>query len=225
MSNTLAAMRIPVLPTALCLLLTGCGTTVEGAATWPGAALNRAALDAPDFPAGVQYDRITDQPGTPDGAGGPGSMLSRPEGCANALTNVIAGSAERGPGSAVKYAAGYDGARIVVTLLSWNLDLDTLRAEAQRCARFDAFFDADSEGIPITTTELTALESGALGYQQTMQLGGVSSSVYMAFQNIGGRSVFGVAFPTADPGIDAKASLPQTFLDIFGKQTAKLRAS
>ncbi len=225
MTPTLTAMRFPVLATTACLLVAGCGTTVDGTATWPGAVLGRAALGAPDFPAGVQYDRITEQPGTPDGAGGPGSMLSRPEGCANALTNVIAESAERGPGSAVKYAAGYDGARIVVTLLSWNLDLDGLRAEAQRCARFEAFFDADSPGIPIATTDLTGLESGALGYQQTMQLGGASNSVYMAFENIGDRSVFAVAFPTPNPGIDAKASLPQTFLEIFGKQTAKMRAS
>ncbi len=33
-------------------------------------------------------------------------MLSRPEGCANALTNVIEQSGERGPGSAEKYAVG-----------------------------------------------------------------------------------------------------------------------
>lgn len=210
---------------AAVLLIAGCGTTVEGTATWPGAALSRAALGPADFPAGVHYDRIIEQPGAPDGAGGPGSMLSRPEGCANALTNVIAGTAERGPGSAVKYSAGYDGARVVVTVLSWNLDLAELRAAAQRCEKFEAFFDADSEGIPIVTTELAGLDPDALGYQQTMRLGGASSSVFMAFENIGGRAVFAVAFPAPNPGIDAKASLPQTFLDIFGRQVAKLRAS
>ena len=218
-------VRNAVVVVVLCLLVTGCGATVEGTATWPGAVLSRAALTAADLPAGVRYDRITETPGAPDGAGGPGSMLSRPEGCANALTNVIADAAVRGPGSAVKYAAGYDGARIVVTLLSWNLDLRKLSAAAQRCARFEAFFDAESQGIPITTTELTGLESGALGYQQTMRLGGESSSVLMAFQNIGARAVFAVGFPTPNPGIGAKATLPQTFLDIFGKQVAKLRAS
>ena len=61
-------------------------------------------------------------------------MLSRPQGCSNALTNVIAQSAERGPGSAAKYAASYDGARIAMTLLSWNLDLDKIEAAAGRCA-------------------------------------------------------------------------------------------
>ncbi len=47
----------------------------------------------------------------------------------------------------------------------------------------------------------------------------------MAFQNVGARAVFGVAFPTGNPTIPVKASLPQTFLDIFTKQAVKLRAS
>jgi hypothetical protein len=207
------------------VLAAGCSGTVEGTATWPGAVLQQALLDQSDFPAGVQYDRIIEQPGQPDGADGPGSMLSRPEGCANALTNVIKQSGERGPGSAEKYAVSYDGARIVMTLLSWNLDLDALRSAADRCANFEAFFDRVSEGIPITTTELAGLESGALGYQQTMNLGNASSSVYMAFQNVGRRAVFGVAFPGMNPRIAAKASLPQTFLDVFIDQVGKLRAS
>jgi len=151
-------------------------------------------------------------------------MLSRPEGCSNALTNVIARSAERGPGSAAKYSVTYDGARMVITLLSWNLDLDVLRAAADRCARFEAFFAPDSPAIPITTTALTGLEPQALAYQQTMKLSDAETSVFMAFQNVGGRAVFGVAFPTPNSAISAKAELPQTFLDIFAKQVAKLRA-
>lgn len=210
---------------AVVVALAGCGGTVAGTATWPGAVLQRALLVESDFPAGVDYGRIIDQPGQPDGADGPGSMLSRPEGCANALTNVIKQSAERGPGSAAKYAVSYDGARIVMTLLSWNLDLDALRTAAERCANFEAFFDAGSEGVPITTTELPGLQAGALGYQQTMTLDGSPNSVYMAFQNVGGRAVFGVAFPGMNPRVAAKASLPQTFLDVFAKQVAKLRAS
>lgn len=204
-------------------LMSGCAAAVPGTATWPGATLNAAMLEAGDFPSGVQYDRIIEAPGAPDGAGGPGAMLSRPQGCSNALTNVIAKSAERGPGSAVKYSVSYDGARMVMTLLSWKLDLDTLRAAAGRCAKFEAYFDPSSPGIPITTTELPGLESGALGYQQTMKLNDASSSVFMAFQNVGERAVFGVAFPTPNSAIDAKAELPQTFLDVFSKQVAKLR--
>ncbi|MGI9124528.1 MAG: hypothetical protein ACR2JM_07225 [Mycobacterium sp.] len=218
-------MAVAGLLTTTAVLAAGCGGTVAGTPTWPGAVLEKALLGSADFPAGVLYDRIIEQPGRPDGADGPGSMLSRPQGCANALTNVIKGSAERGPGSAAKYAVGYDGARMVMTLLSWNLDLKALAAEAARCAKFEAFFDPTSRGIPMTTAQLPGLEDGALAYQQTMNLNASPSSVYMAFQNVGSRAVFGVAFPGANPKLQAKAALPQTFLDVFAKQAAKLRGS
>ncbi len=204
-------------------LVAGCGSTVAGTATWPGATLEKVTLRAADFPPGVHYDRIVEQPGQPDGAGAPPSMLSRPEGCANALTNVIAESAERGPGSAAKYTATYDGTRIVMTVLSWPLDLAKLEAAARRCAKFEAFFDPRAVGIPITTVELPGVEHGALAYQQTMQLKGSPSSVYMAFQNVGRLGMFGIAFPAPNPSVEAKASLPQTFLDVFAKQAAKIR--
>ena len=210
---------------AAATFLTGCGTTVSGTATWPGAVLERALLRESDFPPGVEYDRIIEQPGQPDGAGEPGPMLSRPKGCSNALTNVIAQSAERGPGSAAKYSVSYDGARIAMTLLSWNLDLDKISAAASRCAKFEAFFDPESPGIPITTTELPGLEAGGLAYQQTMTLRNSTSSVFMAFRNVGGHAVFGIALPAGNPTIAAKAELPQTFLDVFAKQVARIRAS
>lgn len=206
------------------VLLSGCAATVSGTATWPGAALSAAALSVNDFPAGVQFDRVVEQ--ASDGAdNSPGSMLTRPQGCSNALTNVISKSGERGPGSAVKYAVTYDGARLVMTLLSWNLDMDTLRAAANRCAKFEAFFDPSSPGIPITTAELPGLEPDGLGYQQTMKLNDASTSVFMAFQNVGERAVFGVVFPTPNSSIDVKAVLPQTFLDVFSKQVAKLHSA
>lgn len=214
---------------AAALLLAGCTGTVSGTATWPGAVLQRALLEQSDFPAGVDYGRITEQPGQGDGGDGPGSMLSRPQGCANALTNVIKQSGEQanqlGPGSAAKYVVAYDGARIVMTLLSWNLDLEALKAAADRCAQFEAFFDPNSEGIPMTTTALPGLDDGALAYQQTMNLRNSPSSVYMAFQNVGDRAVFGVAFPVINPALSAKASLPQTFLEVFRDQAQKLEAS
>lgn len=206
-------------------LLAGCGTVVQGTATWPGATLARVMLTDNDFPKGVRYDTITEAPGTPDGADGPGSMLSRPEGCANALTNVIAKTAERGPGSAVKYSVAYDGARIVMAVLSWNLELDKLAAAAQRCAKFETFFDPSAQGIPITTTDLPGAQSGALAYQQTMDLKGIRSSIYIVFQNVGNLGLFGMAFPTPDPSIDVKASLPQTFLDVMGRQATKMQTS
>jgi hypothetical protein len=47
----------------------------------------------------------------------------------------------------------------------------------------------------------------------------------MAFQNVDRHAVFGVAFPAVNPEIDAKAALPQTFLDVFSNQVNKLQAS
>ena len=214
---------------AAALPLAGCTGTVGGTATWPGAVLGQALLTEADFPAGVEYGRITEQAGPGDGGDGPGSMLSRPQGCANALTNVIKQSGQRsdemGPGSAAKYVVAFDGARIVVTLLSWTLDLESLKAAADRCAQFEAFFDPQSEGIPMTTTALPGVDDGALAYEQTMKLKNSASSVYMAFQNVGERAVFGVAFPVDNPAITAKAALPQTFLDTFRRQVNKLQAS
>ena len=48
------------------LVLSGCA--VKGTPTWPGARLNEILLTAADFPPGVQFDRIKEQPGQ---AGGP----------------------------------------------------------------------------------------------------------------------------------------------------------
>ena len=87
---------------ALALLVitafTACANTVAGTATWPGAKLEKVVLTAADFPSGVQFDRLVETPGQPDGAGGPPAMLSMPEGCSDGLTRVIAASAERGAG-------------------------------------------------------------------------------------------------------------------------------
>jgi hypothetical protein len=206
------------------MAFTGCANTVTGTATWPGARLDRVVLTAEDFPQGVQYDRIIDRPGQPDGEGGPPAMLSKPEGCSDGLTRIIAASAERGAGSAAKYSAAYDGARIVMTVLTWNLDLDKLAATAERCAAYQTFFDPSSEGIPMTTTRLKTPRPDALTYEQTMNLGGSKSSVFFAFENVGTMAVFGIAFPTANPTIAVKATLPQTFLDVSGKQAERLRA-
>lgn len=207
------------------VLLAGCGSTIDGAATWPGAVLQQAVLQSGDFPAGVQYDRIDEQPGKADGADGPSSMLSRPQGCSNALTSVIRRTAERGPGSAAKYVVNYDGARVAMTVLSWNLDLEKIKAEADRCAKFEVFFDPQSDGIPMATTPLDGAGEGALGYQQTLNLNGTESAGYMVFQNVGRRALFGLAFPSPNPAISVKASLPQTFLEIFTRQADKLRGS
>jgi hypothetical protein len=150
-------------------------------------------------------------------------MLSKPEGCSDALTRVIAATAQRGAGSASKYSVAYDGARIVMTVLTWNLDLDKLAATAERCAQYQTFFDPASEGIPITTTRLQTARPDALVYEQTMNLSGAKSSVFFAFENVDTMAAFGMAFPTPNPTIVVKGSLPQTFLDVSSKQSDRLR--
>jgi hypothetical protein len=208
----------------LVVALTGCGHVVSGTPTWPGATLERVVLSAADFPPGVQYDRIIRAPGVPDGAGGPPAMLSSPEGCSDGLTRAIADMAERGPGSAAEYRVAYDGARIVMTVLTWPLDLAKLSATAERCAQFQTFFDASTPGIPMTTVRLATSRPDALVYQQTMRLNNVDSSVYFTFENVGKMAVYGIAFPTPDPSIAVKATLPQTFLDIVAKQANRAGA-
>jgi hypothetical protein len=205
----------------LLVALTGCAHAVSGTATWPGARLEKVVLSAADFPAGVQYDRIFRPAGQPDGADGPPAMLSSPEGCSDGLTRAIADSAERGPGSAAEYVVGYDGARIVMTVLTWPLDLARLAAVADRCAHFQTFFDPSAPGIPMTTTRLPTPRADALVYEQTMRLSNVESSAYFSFENIGTMAVFGIAFPTPNPSITVKAALPQTFLDIAAKQAER----
>lgn len=202
--------------------LTGCSHQVTGTATWPGARLDSALLTAADFPQGVQYDRVIRESGRGDGARPPPAMLSRPAGCSEGLTRVIAESAERGPGSAAEYVVGYDGARIVMTVLTWPLDLDNLAATAERCANFQTFFDPFSPGIPMTTTRMGTSRSDALVYEQTMRLSGVDSSVYFSFENVGTMAVYGVAFPVPNPTIQVKAALPQTFLDIAARQAERV---
>jgi hypothetical protein len=209
----------------LAAVLTGCAHAISGTATWPGAKLERVVLTVADFPPGVQYDRLTRSPGEPDGAGGPPAMLSNPEGCSDGLTRAIADSAERGPGSAAEYVVAYDGARIVMTVLTWPLDLERLAATAERCAHFQTFFDPSTPGIPMTTIRLPTSRPDALVYQQTMRLNDEDNSAYFAFENIGKMAVFGIAFPTPNPSIPVKVALPQTFLDIVAKQADRAQTA
>ncbi len=217
--------RRAALASTVVLLFAGCAPAVTGTATWPGARLDRAVLTAADFPPGVRYARTVKDPGQPDGAGGPAPMLSKPEGCTDGLTRDIAATAERGPGSAAEYTVAYDGARMVVTVLSWRLDLARLAATAERCAAFQTFFAPADPGIPMTTTRLTAPRDDALVYEQTMHLSGADNSVYFSFENVGGGAVFGIAFPTVDSSIPVKGTLPQTFLDVVGKQAERALAA
>lgn len=73
-----AASKAVVIAVAMVVSLSGCA--VEGTPTWPGARLNAKLLSAEDFPPGVRFDRVVEQPGTPDGADRPPAMASEPEG-------------------------------------------------------------------------------------------------------------------------------------------------
>lgn len=214
-------------PWALALLgvLTGCTTTVTGTSTWPGARLEKTVLTQQDFPDGVQYDRIVDEPGRGGATGGPPAMLSRPQGCSDGLTRVIERTAQHGPGSAAKYAAAYDGARVVMTVLTWRLDVDQLAETAERCAEFKTFFEPTDAGIPMTTTRIEGPRPDALLYRQTMTLAGQDNSVYFSFENVGSMAVFGIAFPTPNPAIKARGELPQTFIDIATRQAERIAAA
>jgi hypothetical protein len=110
-----------------------------------------------------------------------------------------------------------------MTVLTWNLDLAELDATANRCARYQTFFDPSSEGIPMTTTQLPTARPDALMYKQTMDLHGAKSSVFFSFENVHGMAAFGIAFPAPDPAIRVKGSLPQTFRTIIGKQADRLQ--
>jgi hypothetical protein len=152
-----------------------------------------------------------------------------PENCSNGLSDVISAYAERGPGSAAKYNLIYDGARIVITVLTSPLNLDELAAEANRCHSFDTYFDRDSDPIPIATTELPSARPDQLTYKQTMRLAGTDSSMFMSFENIGRMGIFGIAFPTGQLGASQqsppKATLPQTFTEIVDRQVQRIQSA
>ncbi len=203
------------------VVLAGCSHVVTGTANWPGARLDRAVLTEGDFAPGVRYQRIIMDRGEPDGANAPPPMLSSPKGCTDGLTRDIASTAERGAGSAAEYVVAYDGARMLITVLTWPLNLEKLAATAERCAEYQTFFDPSDAGIPVTTTRLSSPRGDALVYQQTMHLGGDESSVYFSFENVGHMAVFAIAFPTLDRSIPVKGTLPQTFLEMTGRQAAR----
>ena len=210
-------------------LVAGCGTTISGTPTWPGAKLDKVLLKETDFPPGVSYGRILEDPGKPDNAGAPPSMLSIPQGCSNGLTDVISAYAERGPGAAAKYAVTYDGARILMTVLTSPLNLDELANEAIRCQKFNVYFDPNSDAIPITTTKLPSSRPDELVYKQTMLLQGSNSTVYMSFENIGRMAVFGIAFPTMQISDGQppppNGPLPQTLTEIAYRQAQRIQDS
>jgi hypothetical protein len=114
---------------------------------------------------------------------------------------------------------------MVMTVLTWRLDVDQLAGTAERCAHFKTFFDPTDAGIPMTTMRIESPRPDALVYRQTMTLAGQDHSVYFSFENIDTMAVFGIAFPTANPVISAKGELPQTFVDIASRQAERIAAA
>lgn len=204
---------------ALIAASTGCGSFVAGGST----SLESLVLTADDFPPGVLYGRVVDDPADPY-ADAP-AALSQPEGCSDALMQVVADSPERDTGSAAKYTAAYDGARIVMTVLTWTLDLDKLEAAAERCAQYETYSDPGAAPIPTTTTRIPSPRPDALVYAQTMDLAGAKSTVVYSFENVHDMAAFGIAFPAPNLMIPVKALLPRTFLTIAGKQAERLQAA
>ena len=83
----------------------------------------------------------------------------------------------------------------------------------------ETFFDPSDAGIPITTTKLPAPRVRKRWcISRPCGCTGVDSSVYFAFENVGTMAVFGIAFPTPNPSIAVKGTLPQTFLDTAAQQ-------
>ena len=229
MTRPSVLLAAAVATVAVAVLVVGCGTTVSGTPTWPGARLNKVLLTEADFPPGVSYARILEDPGKPDNAGGPPSMLSIPQGCSNGLTDVIAAYAERGPGAAAKYGVTYRGVRVLMTVLTSPLNLNKLATEANRCQNFNVYFDRKSAAIPITTIKLASSRPGELVYEQTMKLQTNDTSIYMSFENVGRMAVFGIGFPTIQISDGQppppKGSLPQTFTEIADRQAQRINDS
>ena len=132
---------------AAALLLAACGQTVAGTPTRPGATLEKVTSPAPTSRPACSSTASHDKPDSPDGAGGPGRC------CPCRGLRQRADRRDRQirparPRQRHQARGSYDGVRIVMTVLSWLLDLQQLEATANRCAKFEAFFDPNSEGIP-----------------------------------------------------------------------------
>ena len=151
------------------------------------------------LPAGRAVRPHRREPGQADGAGAPPAMLSKPEGCSDGLTRVIADSAERGPGSAAEYlrrlrrrADGDDGADVAAGprqvgrhRRSVRQVRDFLRSVGPRHSD-DHHEAADPARRRAGVRADHAVERHA------------ESSVYFSFENVGETAVFGIAFPTAE---------------------------
>ncbi|SHW68121.1 Uncharacterised protein [Mycobacteroides abscessus subsp. abscessus] len=103
-----------------------------------------------------------------------------------------------------------------------TIDLTNVKDVATRCAKYEVFFDTNSPGTPMTTEPVQGGPVGVLTYKQTMIMPKGTTSRYMAFANVRGVAMVATSFDLRDPSVKATATMPQTFLDIVGKQVDKI---
>lgn len=201
--------------------------TVAGTATWPGARIAQSLLTADELPEGTKYDRVVADlgPMTVNSQSQQvvvGGMPSNPQGCADGLSPRLANAGKAGPENTARYIARFNGANIIVSLLRDTIDLTNVKDVATRCAKYEVFFDTNSPGTPMTTEPVQGGPVGVLTYKQTMIMPKGTTSRYMAFANVRGVAMVATSFDLRDPSVKATATMPQTFLDIVGKQVDKI---
>ncbi|CPR61145.1 hypothetical protein PP568_24370 [Mycobacteroides abscessus] len=205
----------------------GCTQPVAGTATWPGARIAQSPLTADELPEGTKYDRVVADlgPMTVNSQSQQvvvGGMPSNPQGCADGLSPRLANAGKVGPENTARYIARFNGANIIVSLLRDTIDLANVKDVATRCAKYEVFFDTNSPGTPMTTEPVQGGPVGVLTYKQTMIMPKGTTSRYMAFANVRGVAMVATSFDLRDPSVKATATMPQTFLDIVGKQVDKI---
>ena len=215
-----AAAAVLVVLTAA---LSGCAHAVQGTPTWPGARLEAALLTAADFPPGVQYDRIRETPGQADGGGWPACDAVQSGGLLGRAHPGDRGSAERGAGSAAEV-------RRVLRRRADGDDAGVLAARPRRAGRrggpVRSVPDLLRPGVARHSDDhhpAADVASRCAGLPADHAAGRArGNSVYFSFENIGSGAVFAIAFPTPNPAITVKATLPQTFMDLVAKQAQRL---
>lgn len=209
------------------MALGGCAERTDGTPTWPGERLANSLLVADELPDGVQYDRVIADPGPVAVNNQPivGSMPSEPPGCADGMSAGLVNAGKPGPENTARYIARFNGANIIVSVLRDKIDLGAVKSVANRCAKYQVFFDQDSPGTQMTTEPVDTEVPDLLVYKQTMTLARGATTRYMAFGNINGMALISMSFDLRDPTITAVATMPQTFLDVVTAQAQKMRAN
>ena len=122
-------------------------------------------------------------------------MLSQPEGCSDGLTRIIAAAAERGAGSASKYVVAYDGARIVMTVLTWELGSRRARRDGGALRSLPDLLRPVVGRHSDDHHQAADFASRRAGLPADHGPQRSESSVFFSFENVDQMAVFGIAFP------------------------------